>query len=100
MLSTKQLCAATRWRTLAKLTPAVVEDTAAPPGSVEEMVATDSVEVMGRKALEEKVEIPILAETETLTGMEANLNTVVMVKVEVLNLVATETMEEIGPGLS
>ena len=85
---------------MAKLTPAVVEDTAAAPGSVEEMVATDSVEVMGRKALEEKVEIPILAETETLTGMEANLNTVVMVKVEVLNLVATETMEEIGPGLS
>lgn len=84
MLSTKQLCAATRWRTLAKLTPAVVEDTAAAPGSVEEMVATDSVEVMGKK-----VEIPVLVETETVEGMEANLN-----------LVATETMEELGPVLS
>ena len=80
---------------MAKLTPDVVEDTAAAPGSVEEMVATDSVEVMGRK-----VEIPVLVETETVEGMEANLNTVVMVKVEVLNLVATETMEEIGLGLS
>ena len=85
---------------MAKLTPDVVENTAAAPGSVEEMVATDSVEVMGRKALEEKVEIPILVEKETVEGMETNLNTVVMVKVEVLNLVATETMEEIGPGLS
>ena len=46
MLSTKQLYAATRWKTLAKLTLAVVEDMAAAPGSVEEMVATDSEEEM------------------------------------------------------
>ena len=73
MLSTKQLYAATRWKTLAKLTQAVVEDMAAAPGSVEEMVATDSEEEMVGVAsqameemlgvvtqtMEEKLAIPI-----------------------------------------